>query len=65
MTAIPSNDGVRATTVVDHPSKIGRNEVEASDNLNAQISSLGTRLKEMALANDRRFTCLEDHIDGF
>ena len=35
---ILSNNGVRAKAVVDHSSQIARNEVEASDNLNAQIS---------------------------
>ncbi|KAJ9673095.1 hypothetical protein PVL29_026395 [Vitis rotundifolia] len=62
---ILSNDGVRAMAVADHPSQIGRNEAEASDNLNAQISSIGTHLKEMVLANDRRLTSLEQRIDGF
>ena len=52
VTAISSNDGVGATSVAYHPSQIGRNETEASDNVNAQISSLGTRLEEMSLAND-------------
>ena len=35
---ILSNNGVGAKAVVDHSSQIARNEVEASDNLNAQIS---------------------------
>ncbi|KAJ9691570.1 hypothetical protein PVL29_013682 [Vitis rotundifolia] len=65
VTTIPSNDGVGAIVVADHPSQIGRNDAEASDNLNAQIYSLGTHLEEMVLANERRFTCLEDRIDGF
>ncbi|WKA00236.1 hypothetical protein VitviT2T_018615 [Vitis vinifera] len=65
MTPIPSKEGVRATTDAYHPSHIGWNEAEASDNLTAQISSLGTRLEEMALANDRRLTPLETRIDGF
>ena len=65
MTAISSNDGVEAKAVADHPSQIARNEAKASNNLNAQISSLGTRLEEMALSNDRRLTSSEQHIDGF
>ena len=65
MTPIPSKEGVRATTDAYHPSHIGRNEAEASDNLTAQISSLGTLLEEMALANDRWLTSLETRIDGF
>ncbi|KAJ9689237.1 hypothetical protein PVL29_014749 [Vitis rotundifolia] len=65
VTPIPSKDGVRARADADHPSQIGRNDAEASDNLKAQISSLGTCLEEMALANDRRLTSLENRIDGF
>nr|CAN67399.1 hypothetical protein VITISV_025965 [Vitis vinifera] len=61
------NQDVEARTsenanVTSIPSKDG---AEASDNLTAQISSLGTRLEEMALANDRCFTSLEIRIDGF
>ncbi|KAJ9689158.1 hypothetical protein PVL29_014690 [Vitis rotundifolia] len=52
-------------TVVDHPSQIARNEAETSDNLNVQISFLGTRLEEMTLANDRCLTSLKQRIDGF
>ena len=65
VTPIPSKEGVGATTDAYHPSHIGRNEAEASDNLTAQISSLGTRLEEMTLANDQRLTSLETRIDGF
>ena len=65
VTPIPSKEGVRATTDAYHPSHIGRNEAEASDNLTVQISSLGTHLEEMTLANDRRLTSLETRIDGF
>ena len=60
-----SKDGVGATADAYHPSHIGQNEAKASDNLTAQVSSLGTRLKEMTLANDWRLTSLETHIDGF
>ena len=65
MTPIPLKDGAGARADAYHPSQFDRNEVEASDNLTAQISSLGTRLEEMALANDRRFTSLETRINGF
>ncbi|WJZ84570.1 hypothetical protein VitviT2T_004170 [Vitis vinifera] len=56
-------DGAKA--VADHPSQISRNEAKASNNLNDQIRSLGTRLEEMALSNERRLTSLEQRIDGF
>ena len=65
VTPIPSKEGVGATMDAYHPSHIGRNEAEASDNLTVQISSLGTHLEEMTLANDRRLTSLETRIDGF
>ena len=65
VTPILSKEGVEAMADACHPSQIGWNEVEASDNLTAQISSLCTRLEEMALANDRYLTSLETHIDGF
>ena len=48
----------------NHPSLIGPDDSEALDNLNAQIKSLGTRLEEIVLANDRRLTSLENRIDG-
>ncbi|WJZ87432.1 hypothetical protein VitviT2T_006811 [Vitis vinifera] len=65
VTPIPSKEGVGATADAYHPSQIGRNEAEASDNLTTQISSLGTHLEEIALANDRHLTSLETCIDGF
>ncbi|KAJ9693409.1 hypothetical protein PVL29_012259 [Vitis rotundifolia] len=65
VTRIPSTGGVRARADANHPSQIAKNDAKASDNLNAQISSLGTCLEEMTLANDRRLTSLENHIDGF
>ena len=65
VTPILSKKGVRATAYAYHPSHIFRNEAEASDNLTTQISSLGTCLEEMTLANDRRLTSLETRIDGF
>ena len=65
MTPIPSKDGVGARANAYHPSQFGQNEAEASDNLTAQISSLGTRLEEMALANGQRFTSLETRINDF
>ena len=64
-TALPSNNGVKAKMTIDHPSQIARNEVKASDNLNAQISSIGMSLEEMTLANDWRLTSLKQHINGF
>ena len=64
VTQIPSTGGVRARALTNHPSLIGPDDSEASDNLNAQIKSLGTRLEEIVLANDRRLTSLENRIDG-
>ena len=64
VTRIPSTGGVRARADANHPSLIGPNDSEASDNLNAHISSLGTCLEEIVLANDRRLTSLENRIDG-
>ena len=51
---IPSNNGARVEAIADHSSQIAKNEVKASDNLNAHISSIGTHLKEttIAIAND-------------
>ena len=64
VTRIPSTGGVRARALTNHPSLIGPDDSEASHNLNAQIKSLGTRLEEIVLANDRRLTSLENRIDG-
>ena len=64
VTRIPSTGGVRARADANHPSLIRPDDSEASDNLNAQISSLGSRLEEIVLANDRRLTSLENRIDG-
>ncbi|KAJ9691536.1 hypothetical protein PVL29_013652 [Vitis rotundifolia] len=55
VTPIPLKDGVGARVDAYHPSQIGRNEAETSNNLTAQISSLGTYLEEMTLTR----------IDGF
>ena len=33
--------------------------------LSAQISSLGTRMEELAVANDTRFYSMEDRIDQY
>ena len=51
--------------VTNHPSHTTRKKAESSDNLNAQINSIGTLLKEMALANDGRLKSLERRIDRF
>ena len=64
VTRIPSTGGVRDRALTNHPSLIGPPDSEASDNLSAQINSLGTRLEEIVLANDRRLTSLENRIDG-
>ncbi|KAJ9672799.1 hypothetical protein PVL29_026148 [Vitis rotundifolia] len=64
VTRIPSTGGVRDRADVNHPSLVGTNDSQALDNLNVQISSLGTRLEEIVLANDRRLTSLENRIDG-
>ena len=56
VTKIPSNNGAGAVVIMDHPSQTARNEVEASDNLNAKINSINTRLKEITITNDGRLT---------
>ncbi|KAL6341420.1 hypothetical protein AAG906_032539 [Vitis piasezkii] len=33
--------------------------------LSAQISSLGTRMEELAVVHDTRFSSMEDHIDHY
>ena len=55
-TKIPSNNGAGTTLITDHPSQMARNKVETLDNLNAKISSIGTRLKEITIMNDGRLT---------